>query len=161
MCARRVTSGQAIKLPIAVAHCNPAPLASSSRPPAATSSASACRPSSSETLNAFKAAITKLIVTDKAFSDQNFKEKLREYFIKLQRQARSELEPRTTDPEWTEHCTMVDEALESPEWLVAETDTNGAGSIDRREIVDGAYMNGEFKFQDLLDVGKGVPEACK
>jgi hypothetical protein len=115
----------------------------------------------SPTSDAFKAAITKLIVTDKAFSDQNFKEKLREYFIKLQRQARSELEPRTTpDPTWTDHCEMVKHALESPEWTVAETGTDGAG-IGRIQIVDGAYMPGAFKFQDLLEAGKGVPDACK
>ena len=114
---------------------------------------------------AFKAAITELIVTDKAFSDQNFEAKLREYFVKLQRQARSELEPRKlqvdadgkragngfpvadrgglADAEWTEHCTRIDQALESPEWDV------GDGAV--------IYKAGKFKFQDLLEVERGVP----
>ena len=120
--------------------------------------------------DAVSAAITALI-DEGAFSDQNFEANLREYFIKLQRQARSELEPRIlqgagdksaangfpvaargglADPKWTEHCTMVEKGLTSDPWTV---DAGGPG--------DGTYKDGTFNFENLLEVEKGVPDACK
>ena len=105
------------------------------------------------------------LIDEGAFSDANILAKIREFFIKLQRQARSELEPRKAGvagsptasnlgalagSQWTDHCDSVEHALESGPWIVANE--------------DGKYMPGEtIKFEELLadDHVHGQPPLCR